>query len=96
MPTVPFPTLLKRAILSLRRQAGERRTHREGGSECLTQRGPVHVFRQAFASNMRFLAEEWTSPRTLRFSAGAEIISLEVLFPQWYICSRLVYLVVLH
>jgi hypothetical protein len=34
----------------------------------LTQRGQVHVFGQTFLGKMCFLAEKWTSPRTLQFS----------------------------
>src|SRR5664280_763595 len=33
-----------------------------------TQRGQVHVFGQPFLSKMCFLAEKWTSPRTLQTS----------------------------
>jgi thiol-disulfide isomerase/thioredoxin len=34
----------------------------------LTQRGQVQVFGQTFLGKMSFLAEKWTSPRTLQFS----------------------------
>jgi hypothetical protein len=37
----------------------------------LTQRGQVHVFGQTFLGKMSFLAEKWTSPRTLQFSCYA-------------------------
>ena len=43
----------------------------------LARRGQVHVFGQAFLGKTRFLAEKWTSPRTLQFSCGTATLAFK-------------------
>jgi hypothetical protein len=60
----------------------------------LTQGGQVHVFGHAFLGKLSFLAEKWTSPRTLQFSwlkvgggqlvcydAASDFLALKPAFP---------------
>jgi hypothetical protein len=52
-------------VTTLSRNLSRTQTRHQENCKVLTQRGQVHVFGQTFLGKMCFLAEKWTSPRTL-------------------------------